>query len=289
MPEEEIIPSNVDKAVQDWANRKLKDLEDVAEADALTIISPIFYGLEHRVRVAVEATENRRESLLVILDTPGGVVEVAERIARIFRKYYEEVKFLVPDRALSAGTVLVMSGDAILMDYHSVLGPIDPQVERDGKLVPALSYLAQFEALREKSVDGDLTTADAILLEKLDLAELHQFELARELSVTLLKQWLTQYKFKDWTVTETRQITVTPEMKEERAASIARELGNHERWHTHGRGIDMKTLDEDLNLRIDDLSEEPGFRDLVWDYFWFLKDHMSRTNQVSFVHSRQFF
>lgn len=289
MPEEELIPSNVDKAVQDWANRKLKDLEDAAEADALTIISPVFYGLEHRVRVAVEATQNRRESLLVILDTPGGVVEVAERIARIFRKHYEEVKFLVPDRALSAGTVLVMSGDAILMDYHSVLGPIDPQVERDGKLVPALSYLAQYEALRKKSVDGELTTADAILLEKLDLAELHQFELARELSVTLLKQWLTQYKFKDWTVTETRQVTVTPRMKEERAASIARELGNHERWHTHGRGIDMKTLDEDLNLRIDDFSEDTGFRDLVWDYFWFLKDHMNRTNQVSFVHSRQFF
>lgn len=284
-----LIPANVDQAVQDWANRKLAEIEERANADAITIISPIFHGLEHRVRIAVEATEDRRDTLLVVLDTPGGVVEVAERIARVLRRHYEEVNFLVPDRALSAGTVLVMSGDAIFMDYHSVLGPIDPQVEREGKLVPALSYLAQYEELREKARKGELTTADMALLQKLDLAELHQFELARELSVTLLKQWLTQHKFKDWTVTETREIPVTEEMKEERADSIARELGNHERWHTHGRGIDMETLHDDLNLRIDDFSEDEDFRDLVWDYFWFLKDHMSRTNQVSFVHSRQFF
>lgn len=43
----------------------------------------------------------------------------------------------------------------------------------------------------------------------IDLAELHQFELARDLSITLLKQWLTTYKFKDWTRTETRGIRRT--------------------------------------------------------------------------------
>ncbi len=135
---------------------------------------------------------------------------------------------------------------------HSCLGPIDPQLEKDGRLVPALSYLSQFEALIEKSRNETLSTAEVVLLQKLDLAELHQFELARDLSVDLLKRWLTRYKFKDWERTETRGEPVTNEMKEERASWIARQLNDHERWLTHGRGIDMRTFQDELQVKIED-------------------------------------
>ena len=259
-------------------------------ADGLTILSPINWGLEHSVKVAIEAcTEERREALAVVLDTPGGVVEVVERIVRVLRHHYDEVKFVIPNRAMSAGTVLAMSGDDILMDYHSCLGPIDPQLPKDDRLVPALSYLSQFEALSEKSRTGELSTAEMLLLQKLDLAELHQFELARDLSVDLLKQWLTAYRFKDWEVTETQGIPVTLEMKEERASWIARQLNDHERWLTHGRGIDMRTLRSDLRLKIQDFGTEPDLKKAIWDYFWFLRDHMARNELVSFVHTPYFF
>lgn len=125
--------------------------------DGLTIISPLRVGLKHRVKVAIEAREDFRNALAVILDTPGGVVEVVERIVRVLRQHYDEVKFIIPDRAMSAGTVLAMSGDDILMDYHPCLGPIDPQLERDGRLVPALSYLSQFETLVKKSQSETLS------------------------------------------------------------------------------------------------------------------------------------
>jgi len=285
----DLMPPSADQGVKEWADRRLTSIEQMRDADAITIISPLVFGVEHRIRVAIEAREQRRNALLVILDTTGGVVEVVERIVRVFRRHYQEVRFLIPDRAMSAGTILAMSGDAILMDYHSCLGPIDPQIERDGRLVPALSYLSKYDELSRKAEEGTLTTADVVLLEKLDLAELHQFELARDLSITLLKEWLTTYKFKDWTKTETRGIPVTGEMKEERADSIARELNNHERWHTHGRGIDMRTLNDDLQLRIDDFGEAEEFADLVWDYFWFLRDHMNRVGTPSFIHSPDFF
>ena len=199
------------------------------------------------------------------------------------------MKFIIPDRAMSAGTVLAMSGDDILMDYHSCLGPIDPQLARDDRLVPALSYLSQFEALIEKSRNEALSTAEVVLLQKLDLAELHQFELARDLSVDLLKKWLTSYKFKDWAVTETRGAPVTPELKEERASWIARQLNDHERWLTHGRGIDMQTLRGELQLKIEDFGSDPDLKKAIWDYFWFLRDHMARNGLVSFVHTPYFF
>lgn len=190
---------------------------------------------------------------------------------------------------MSAGTVLAMSGDDILMDYFSCLGPIDPQLERDDRLVPALSYLSQFEALIEKSRNEMLSTAELILLEKLDLAELHQFALARDLSIALLKRWLTSYKFKDWAVTETQEIPVTQEMKEERASWIARQLNDHERWLTHGRGIDMRTLQEELRLKVEDFGADAVLKTAVWDYFWYLRDHMARNSLVSFIHTPYFF
>jgi hypothetical protein len=289
MAKRSLVPPGADQGIKDWADTRLIEIEAAFDADAVAILSPITWGLEHRVRTSVEPRDPKREKLVVLLDTTGGIVEVVERIVRVFRKFYKEVFFLIPDRALSAGTILAMSGDAIFMDYHSVLGPIDPQVEREGKLVPALSYLAQFERAKERSTAGDLTTAEVVLLQKLDLAELHQFELARDLSINLLKQWLTAYKFKDWEVTETRKIPVTHEMKEERADSIARALNQHDRWQTHGRGINMETLREELNVKIDDYSTDPDLHATVWNYLWFMRDYMSRMQTVSFVHSRVYF
>lgn len=69
---------------------------------------------------------------------------------------------------MSAGTVFVMAGDQIFMNYSSCLGPIAPQIEKDGKFVPALSYLNQYKQLYEKAESGQLNTAELVLLNNLD-------------------------------------------------------------------------------------------------------------------------
>ncbi|MBI3416315.1 MAG: serine dehydrogenasease [Verrucomicrobia bacterium] len=233
----------LDDAIKRELDEHLRSIEDTLVADAMAIVSPILPGLDLRVRAAVEAKANRRNGLVIILDTPGGIVEVVERMVSTVRHYYpNEVVFVIPNRAMSAGTVFVMSGDRILMDHFSCLGPIDPQIEKDGRLLPALSYLNQFERLNAKAAAGQLTSAEYALLSKLDLAELHQFEQARDLSTELLKKWLSKYKFKNWTVTEGQHTPVTPQMREQRAAVIADLLNKNEKWHSHGRGIAMATL-----------------------------------------------
>lgn len=288
-PERTSLPPATHDAVRESADARLREIESSVAMDTITILSPIQHGLEHRVRMVIDGREGKRDSLLVILDTVGGVVEVVERIARVLRENYSEVHFLIPDRAMSAGTVLAMSGDSIMMDYHSCLGPIDPQIERDGTLVPALSYLAKFDELVDKSKKGNLSTPEVVLLQKLDLAELHRFELARDLSIELLKDWLTTFKFKDWKVTETQGLEVTREMKAKRAEEIAAKLSDHQRWRSHGRGISRDVLIQDLNLKIDDFGEDEEFRKLVWDYFWFLRDYMGNFGMTSFVHSLNYF
>lgn len=279
----------VDDHIKSQLTLGLDRIGTALRADVVAVVSPIVSGLEDRLRAALDALLDKKDSVAVILDTLGGVVEVVERMAIALRHTYGDVTVIVPGRAMSAGTIFALSADRIMMDYLSCLGPVDPQVERDGKLVPALSYLNQFERFNQKAKEGLLTTAEYALLDKLDLGELYQFEQARELSIELLVKWLSKYKFKDWSKTETRHETVTEKMKEQRAKEIADLLNDPERWHSHGRAIDRKTLRDEVNLKIEDLENSQDLYKYVRSYFGLLKDYMDREKLISFVHSREYF
>ena len=266
-------------------------IEKKLDADVMAIVGPIYPPLDDAVRQAIEsrkqqqAPAQQRKKLAIVLETGGGIIEVVERMVTAIRHHYDEVTVIVPDQAMSAGTVLALSGDRIMMNYFSCLGPIDPQLRRDGKFIPALSYLVQFERLKARSLSGDLTTAEMVLLQQLDLAELHSFEQARELSNSLLKEWLAKYKFKNWTTTETRKIAVTPAMREQRALEVAEGLMDHEKWHSHGRPIPMEVLRRDLNLTIEDFGDDPELSKNILDYHRFLADYMGKINIEIVVHT----
>ena len=280
----------VDDQIKGQLNQQLEKIGGQLDAEVVAIISPIVPGLELRLRAAIEYLPREQNSVAVILDTPGGVVEVVERMVTTLRSNYDDVTVIVPDRAMSAGTIFALSADRIMMDHLSCLGPIDPQIERDGKLVPALSYLNQFERLNEKAQHGELTTAEYALLNKLDLGELYQFEQARELSIDLLIRWLSQYKFKNWNQTKSSKKRVTEKMKVDRARAIAALLNDPEKWHSHGRAIDMETLrGEEVKLKIDSFEDDSDLYTSIRNYFALLNDYMARENLVSFVHSKEYF
>jgi hypothetical protein len=256
------------------------------EATPVAILGPILGDMDLRARRAVEAIppDKKKARAAIILDTLGGVLELVERMVGTLRHHFSELHFLVPDRAMSAGTIFALSGDAIWMDYFSCLGPIDPQIERDGKLVPALSYVVQFEELVQKSLLGQLSPAEMILLQKLDLADLHSYEQAKNLSINLLEEWLSKYKFKDWIETATRKLPVDDALRRQRAKEIAEALRDHTRWKTHGRPLSMKVLTGQLNLRINDLCANPQLQQAVKLYFDLLNDYTQKTARVQTVH-----
>lgn len=213
------------------------------------------------------------QNLAFFLHTPGGVAEVVEKMVEILRYHYQEIWFIVPDMAMSAGTILCMSGDKIYMDYSSALGPIDPQVPNsDGQLVPALGYLDQVERLVEKSARGTLTDAEFAILQNQDLATLRRYEQAKDLSISLLKSWLVKYKFKDWDVHARRGTAVTEEEKINRAEVIATQLSDHNHWHSHGRMIGINTLRDELKLKIEDYTDVLELRELIRQYSDLLLD-----------------
>jgi hypothetical protein len=187
-----------------------------------------------------------------------------------------------------------MSGEKIHMDYSSALGPIDPQVQaKDGRWVPALGYLDKFEEMLQKDRSQTLTGVEFAIAQSQDLAVLRRYEQARDLSVNLLKQWLVQYKFRNWTHHRTTQALVgqpvTDAQKETRAKEIADQLGNNSIWHSHGRMIGINTLRTVLRLEIEDYTNDNGRRDLINAYHDIIVDYMQRQNWTSMLHARNVF
>jgi hypothetical protein len=244
-------------------------LAQALKAQVLLFRSPLLMNVDDAVRDCIEDLVDlemkegeRKHKLCVVMETNGGYIEVVERIYRVFRQHYKEVVFVIPNFAYSAGTVLVLSGDEIYMDYYSVLGPIDPQIhgEDGNSSVPGIGYLVKFNQLIQainSDPDGSKTRAEmAYLINKFDPAKLFFIEQAKDHAIELLKEWLPKHKFKDWTKTDTRGLDVDEQMKKDRASMIAETLGNPARWHSHGRGIGIRDLESDeIKLVIRNFSE----------------------------------
>ncbi len=205
--------------------------------------------------------------------------------------YPNELVFIVPSAAFSAGTIFCMSGDRIFMDYSSSLGPIDPQVpDREDKyLVPALGYLDKVEELIKKSVEKRISPAELAIFVKQDLAMLRFYEQARDLSIELIEKWLVKYKFRNWTRHRTTNpgAEVTSEEKIARAKEIAAKLSNNRTWYSHGRMIGMNTLRDVLRLDIDDFGLDTELSRSIRTHSDTLSEYLQRHGLDFFLYNRR--
>ncbi len=278
-----------DKTIKDLLNSSLLALENILGSDVIYYYGEIHPSYEKVFRDFVEQLkidEVKRKRLSIILNTPGGSAETVEKMVSIIRYHYTEVYFIVPDYAMSAGTIFCMSGDKIFMDYSSSLGPIDPQVFNGSIYVPALGYLDKVEELINKSKKNELSDAEFLILQQLDLAMLRSFEQAKELTISLLKKCLVEYKFKNWTTHRSdlnkKGKQVSQMEKEERATQIANILGDNKIWHSHGRFIGINTLKNLLRLEIEDYSEDENLKKLIRTYNDMITGYILRNSLYAF-------
>lgn len=86
------------------------------------------------------------KGLDLVLHTPGGFPVAAEAIIKYLRsKFGKDIRVIVPQLAMSAGTMMACSGKAIVMGKHSSLGPIDPQFNG----IPAYNIMKEYEQAKE--------------------------------------------------------------------------------------------------------------------------------------------
>jgi ClpP class serine protease len=93
----------------------------------------------------------------IVLHTPGGLVLAALQIARAIEAHEGKVTVFVPHLAMSGGTLIALAADEIVMCRHSVLGPIDPQLE--GMPAASIVKVAESKPLAEVD-DQTLVLAD---------------------------------------------------------------------------------------------------------------------------------
>lgn len=267
-------------------------------SDVIFLKAPMRQPIDDIIKDEIEELRSRRRSkskilidkLTVIVETNGGSIEVVERIVSVFRKHYDFVEYVVPNYAYSAGTILVLSGDELYMDYYSILGPIDPQMDTGESYVPGMGYLAKFNELAgiiNKASDPSSTRAEmAYLITKFDPAKLFLIEQAVEHSKALLRAWLPQYKFKNWTTKESSGDAVTDGDRKKRAEEIADCLGNAKRWHSHGRGISIKELaSEEIKLKVVNYGENKELTRNISNYYGLFVDYLAKLGYGGALHT----
>jgi len=188
------------------------------------------------------------KGLLLILHTPGGMAEAAQTIVGYLRSKFSSIDALVPTYAMSAGTMIALGCDRIVMGRQSQLGPTDPQLIVGNLPFSAHSLVEQFEeAKADISQNPDLAHAWAPVLRSFGPALLQEARKSISYGQTLVEDWLHKYMFAE-----------RPE-----SAALAHAVATHfggNQHGSHGRRIDRDEARQQ-QLEIIDLEKDPLLQD----------------------------
>ena len=195
----------------------------------------------------------------VLMESPGGSAEATEAIVRLLRQKFDDIRFIIPNVAKSAATMMAMSGNVLVLDDSSELGPIDPQFvfhrEAGSFVSPAHAILDQFDWATKEITDHPENLSVWIpILNQYGPSLLVECHAALELSKRLVREWLETYMFSG-----------EPDAKK-KAKRIAKYLADYEEHLSHGRPITMSDL-EPLGVKIIDLNQDPTLTELVWNVY----------------------
>ena len=101
------------------------------------------------------STIGKQEALDLFLFTRGGDIEAPWRLVTLMREFCNRFSVLVPYRAHSAGTLLAMGADEIVMTSMGVLSPIDPS--RTHPLLPRKEGAAESEPISVQDMRHAMT------------------------------------------------------------------------------------------------------------------------------------
>ena len=84
-------------------------------------VLPIY---RHLLQINTNSSEGKKIDLF--LYTRGGDVSVPWRVVTMIREFCEEFSVLIPYKAYSAGTMIAIGSDNVIMGKKAELSPIDP-------------------------------------------------------------------------------------------------------------------------------------------------------------------
>jgi len=191
---------------------------------------------------------DRAKGLDLILHTPGGEAAATESLVDYLRAMFgADIRAIVPQIAMSAGTMVACACKQIVMGKHSSLGPIDPQL---GGLA-AHGIIEEFNQARSDiQADPAAIPLWQPIIAKYPPTLIGECQKAIDWSNEMVKQWLVTGMFAD---------TEDPEQK---ADKVIAELGSHELTKSHGRHISIQRAN-DLGLEVFALESDDDLQEAV--------------------------
>jgi len=189
--------------------------------------------------------------LTLLLHTPGGVTNAAESIVDYLRSKFQRIEVAVPTYAMSAGTMIALASERILMGRQSQLGPIDPQLPVAGGQISARAVVEQFEEAKKQIVsDPRLAHAWAPVLQSLGPSLLLQAKYALAYGEQMVARWLAAHMF------------ATGKKPKDRGKKAAEHFNDADKHKSHGRRIGRDEARR-LGIDIEDLEQNQALQDAV--------------------------
>lgn len=189
--------------------------------------------------------------LVLVLHTPGGATNAAETVVSYLREKFGSIECVVPTFAMSAGTMIALATDKIIMGRQSQLGPIDPQMPMDGRTVSARAVVDQF-AKAKSEILADVKTAHvwAPILQRIGPSLLLEAENALEYSERMVARWLERWMFSQ---------SQDPGALGRCTAQHFNDAGTHK---SHGRRIDRAEAREH-GVVVEDLEDDQDLQEAI--------------------------
>lgn len=212
------------------------------------------------------------KGLDLVLHTPGGFPVAAEAIIKYLRsKFGKDIRVIVPQLAMSAGTMMACSGKAIVMGKHSSLGPIDPQFNG----IPAYNIMKEYEQAKEDLVKHpEHVNYWALIIQKYPAAFLKTAIDAIALSGKLLEEWLGSCMF------DNQNPKHVPIIK-----NIVNKLNDHSDSINHGRHFDISFC-RDIGLKIIELESDQKLQNAVLSVHHSFMHTLTTTQVVKIIENQ---
>lgn len=213
---------------------------------------------------------DRNKGLDLLLHTPGGDIAATESIVNYLREMFgKDIRAIIPQIAMSAGTMIACSCKEIIMGKQSNIGPIDPQFNG----IPAHGVIDEFNrALEETKADPKTIPIWQVVVSKYHPTFIGECQNAIDWSTQIVADWLESNMFAD--DNEARK----------KAERIVEQVGSHKDTKTHARHIHIDEA-KTYGLKIKSLEEDfdDDFQDLVLTVHHAFMHTLSMSNAIRIV------
>lgn len=209
---------------------------------------------------------DRERGLDLILHTPGGDVAATEAIVHYLRSCFNEIRVIVPQLAMSAGTMIACASDVVIMGRESSLGPTDPQLRG----VAAGGVLKEFDqAVKDVERAPQLAHVWQPIIGQYGPTFLGDCENAVRASQSMISEWLTEYMYRG-------------ESKPEKVKSVVDTLCEHDSSGMHNRHFSYESV-SDMGIKVIRLEDSPDLQEQVLSLHHAFMCTFAMTNTVKVV------